>query len=93
MLTEGSIVKFVGNTIARRRAIDLGVNDWGPDQIESNEMGICEEVIDRSLQGHERYICRFPAYRLGFISEFSIDQRLEVRHYTGTFYFFELDEV
>lgn len=93
MLTEGSIVKFVGNTIARRRAIDLDVDDWGPDRIETDEMGICEEVIDRSLQGYERYICRFPVHVLGFISEFSIDSRLEIRHCTGTFYFFELEEV
>jgi len=79
MIKKGTLVRFIGNEAASKIAKKLDLEDWCPDDIDDNTIGVCEEMVRIMLGGLEIYKCRFPV----FISQ----------HMSGRFYNFEIEEV
>jgi hypothetical protein len=65
MIRRGTMVKFVGNDVARRHAKELEIEDWGPDVLCSGD----------SIINNGNDVIRV------------------CYHMTGSFYFFELEEI
>ena len=82
MITEGSIVRYVGKNVASQNAQRYAVNDCYPDDIASGALGVCEYFAGLSVLGYKLYRCRF------------LDPRKWMfEHWVGKFYFFEIEEI
>jgi len=85
MIPNGAVVRFVGNAVAKQRAINYNVDEWYPDAIVTGSLGICEGLDHIDDQEYYIYKCRF-------VHRHVVDDNI-LHHIYGNFFFFEIEVV